>query len=209
MIATLIVIAKAPVPGRVKTRLMPAVTATAAADLAAAALNDTLDAVDATPARSRLLSFDGIADDWLRPGWEHCAQPCGGLDVRLAAAFGHAAPSPALLVGMDTPQLTPALLAQFDQSTFDACLGPTVDGGYWCLGLRDPSLAAALIRGIPMSTSTTYAAQLDRLTGHGLQVQVLDELVDVDTAADARVVARLAPSTRFAATWTSLTEEAA
>ncbi len=209
MIATLIVIAKAPVPGRVKTRLMPAVTAADAADLAAAALSDTLDVVDATPAHTRLLAFDGVAEGWLRAGWAHCAQPRGGLDMRLAAAFGCAAPGPALLVGMDTPQLTPALLAPFDQSAFDACLGPTVDGGYWCLGLRDPSLAAALICGIPMSTSTTYAAQLDRLTSHGLRVQVLDELVDVDTAADARVVARLAPSTRFAATWTGMTEEAA
>ncbi|HEY2173501.1 MAG TPA: DUF2064 domain-containing protein [Mycobacteriales bacterium] len=209
MIETYIVIAKEPVPGRVKTRLTPDVTAADAAELAAAALQDTLDAVDATPARDRVLAFDGYAYDWLRPRWRHCDQAGGGLDMRLSAAFSNAALQPAVLVGMDTPQVTPALLGQFDPATFDACLGPTVDGGYWCIGLRDPSLAPTVINGVPMSTSWTFAAQLDRLRRHGLRVQVLDELIDVDTAADAQIVAQLAPATAFAATWLRLAEEAA
>ena len=209
MIDTYIVIAKEPVPGRVKTRLTPDVTAADAAELAAAALRDTLDAVAATPACDRVLAFDGCAHDWLRPRWRHWAQADGGLDVRLSAAFSSAGRRPAVLVGMDTPQVTPALLGRFDPATFDACLGPTIDGGYWCLGLRDPSLAPGLITGVPMSTTWTYAAQLYRLRSHGLRVQVLEELIDVDTAADARHVARLAPATEFAVTWRRLTEEVA
>jgi uncharacterized protein len=209
MIDTYIVIAKEPVPGRVKTRLTPDVTAADAAELAAAALQDTLDTVTATPARDRLLAFDGCARGWLPPHWRHCDQADGGLDIRLSAAFRSAAPRPAVLVGMDTPQLTPALLGRFEPATFDACLGPTVDGGYWCLGLREPSLAPALINGVPMSTSWTFAAQLARFRSHGLRVQLLDELIDVDTAADARLVAQLAPASAFAATWRRLTEEAA
>jgi hypothetical protein len=209
MIDTYIVIAKEPVPGRVKTRLTPDVTAAEAAELAAAALHDTLDAVAATPTRDRMLAFDGCAHDWLRPRWRHFAQADGALDVRLSAAFSSAGPRPAVLIGMDTPQVTPALLGRFDPVTFDACLGPTADGGFWCLGLRDPSLAPALITGVPMSTSWTFAAQHDRLRSGGLRVQLLDELIDVDTAADARAVARLAPATAFAAAWMRLTEEAA
>jgi glycosyltransferase A (GT-A) superfamily protein (DUF2064 family) len=209
MISTLIVIAKEPVPGRVKTRLTPHMTLACAAALAAAALHDTIDAVSAAPARNRLLAFDGTVADWLRPGWRHCTQPAGGLDVRLASAFVHAVPGAAFLVGMDTPQVSSEALTQFDPSAFDACLGPTADGGYWCLGLRDPSLAPMLIHGVPMSTTRTFATQLERLTRHGLRVQLLDELIDVDTAADAHTVARLAPSTTFAATWTRLTDAAA
>ena len=209
MVDTYLVIAKEPLPGRVKTRLTPDVTASEAAMLAGAALHDTLDAVAATPARNRVLAFDGRVDGWLRPGWRHHPQSDGALDVRLAAAFRCAADRPALLIGMDTPQLTPVLLAEFDPDTFDACLGPTADGGYWCLGLRDPSLANAVIPGVPMSTPNTFASQHERLARLGLRVQLLDELVDVDTVADARVVAQLAPRTAFATTWTSLTEAAA
>lgn len=209
MTDTYVVIAKEPVPGRVKTRLTPGVSATDAAHLAAAALHDTLDVVDATPARTRLLAFDGRCGDWMRPGWEHRRQPDGGLDVRLAAALATVAGAPAVLVGMDTPQLTPGQLARFDPVAFDACLGPTQDGGYWCLGLRDPARAAEVIHGVPMSTACTFAVQLGRLTARGLRVQILDELVDVDTVADAHGVARGAPWTAFARAWTRITERAA
>jgi glycosyltransferase A (GT-A) superfamily protein (DUF2064 family) len=129
--------------------------------------------------------------------------------VRIAAAFGDAGRKPAVLIGMDTPQVTHDQLAQFDPSAYDACLGPTADGGYWCLGLRDPSLAAAVVPGVPMSTPTTFLMQRDRLTRLGLRVQLLDHLVDVDTVADARIVADLAPATGFATAWTRLTEAAA
>jgi uncharacterized protein len=209
MIDTCVVIAKEPVPGRVKTRLTPAVAPRVAADLAAAALTDTLDAVNTMPTPHKMLAFDGRADNWLRPGWHHCVQPSGGLDRRLSTSFRAAGSGPTLLIGMDTPQITAALLTRFDPSGYDACLGPARDGGYWCIGLRDPSLAPAVIDGVPMSTAYTYAAQLDRLRGHRLRVQILGELVDVDTVADARAVAELAPWTAFAATWTRLTEAAA
>lgn len=209
MIETCVVIAKEPVPGRVKTRLSPALTPTDAADLASAALADTLDAVTATPSQHKLLAFDGRVDSWLRPGWRYCRQPPGGLDQRLSAAFLAAGSGPALLVGADTPQITPALLTRFEPATYDACLGPAQDGGYWCIGFRDPCLAPLMIDGVAMSTTSTYAEQLDRLRRHGLKTQVLDELVDVDTVTDARGVARLAPWTSFAAMWIRLTEAAA
>jgi glycosyltransferase A (GT-A) superfamily protein (DUF2064 family) len=192
---TLLVIAKEPRPGRVKTRLTPPFTPEEAAALAEAALADTLAAVAAAPAARRVLVLDGRPGPWLPPGFEVVPQSAGGLDERLAAAFARCG-GPALLVGMDTPQVTPALLTVgFDGC--DAYLGLAEDGGFWALGLAAPD--PALVRGVPMSTERTGAVQRDRLLRAGLRLRALPPLRDVDTAADAHAVAATAPRSRFAA----------
>ncbi|GAA3032310.1 TIGR04282 family arsenosugar biosynthesis glycosyltransferase [Streptosporangium longisporum] len=196
----ILVIAKEPVPGRVKSRLTPPFTPAQAAGLAEAALADTLECVAATPATQRVLALEGLPGPWLPPGFVVIPQRGGGLDERLAAAFADAhrlRPGPAVLIGMDTPQITPALLeaATGALSCHDAVYGPAADGGYWLLGLRVPD--PALVLGVPMSRPDTGRAQLERLAG--LRVFHLPELTDVDTAADARRVAAGAPGTRFAA----------
>jgi hypothetical protein len=197
---TLLVLAKAPVPGRVKTRLCPPCSPAEAAALAGAALADTLDAVLATPARRRVLVLDGDPGPGLPAGVDVVAQRGRGLDERLAAAFADAADGPALLVGMDTPQVTPALLAAAAAALVapgvDAVLGPAVDGGWWAAGLRRPDPLAFL--GVPTSTPGTGEAQRRRLAALGLAVAALPTLRDVDTIADAAAVAAAAPHTRFA-----------
>ncbi|MFF8991377.1 DUF2064 domain-containing protein [Streptomyces sp. NPDC014983] len=192
---TLLVIAKEPRPGRVKTRLTPPFTPVEAAGLAEAALADTLHAVAAAPASRRLLVLDGAPGPWLPPGFEVLPQCAGGLDERLADAFAHC-DGPALLIGMDTPQVTPDLLT-VDFADCDAYLGPAEDGGFWALGLAAPD--PALLRGVPMSTPVTGAVQRARLTEAGLRVRELPRLRDVDVADDARAVAALSPHGRFAA----------
>ncbi|WP_031161385.1 TIGR04282 family arsenosugar biosynthesis glycosyltransferase [Streptomyces durhamensis] len=192
---TLLVIAKEPLPGRVKTRLTPPFTPREAAQLAEAALADTLHAVVAAPATRRVLVLDGAPGPWLPPGFEVLPQCAGGLDERLADAFASCF-GPALLIGMDTPQVTPELLT-VDFADCDAYLGAAEDGGFWALGLAQP--APALLRGVPMSTPVTGAVQRERLLAAGLRVRELPRLRDVDTAADARAVAALAPHGRFAA----------
>ncbi|WP_262060672.1 DUF2064 domain-containing protein [Streptomyces sp. STR69] len=191
---TLLVIAKEPRPGRVKTRLTPPFTPEEAAALAEASLVDTLHVLLATPARRRVLVLDGAPGPWLPPGFDVVAQCGGGLDERLAAAFAGCA-GPALLIGMDTPQVTPALLT-VDFAGCDAYFGPAEDGGFWALGLADPD--PALLRGVPMSTPTTGTVQRARLTAAGLRVRDLPPLRDVDTAHDAELVAAQAPEGRFA-----------
>ncbi|MFF4394470.1 DUF2064 domain-containing protein [Streptomyces sp. NPDC001480] len=201
---TLLVIAKEPRPGRVKTRLTPPFTPREAAGLAEAALADTLDAVAAAPAGRRVLVLDGRPGPWLPPGFDVVPQCPGGLDERLAAAFA-GCDGPALLIGMDTPQVTPRLLTVgFDDC--DAWFGPAEDGGFWALGLASPD--PGLLRGVPMSTPVTGAVQRDRLVAAGLRVRDLPRLRDVDTAADARAVAALAPHGRFAARLARLTSVA-
>lgn len=195
----LIVIAKAPEPGRAKTRLCPPCTPEDAAALAEAALSDTLTAVAATPATRHVMVLEGAAGEWLPPGFELLSQRGRGLDERLAAAFEDVG-GPAFLVAMDTPQLTPGLLADalatLGPSGAEAALGRAHDGGYWGIGLRRGDSRALI--GVPMSSASTYRAQHTRLRALGLTCAELPVLTDVDTIESARAVARSAPQTRFA-----------
>jgi glycosyltransferase A (GT-A) superfamily protein (DUF2064 family) len=200
MTPTVLVIAKEPVPGLVKTRLCPPCTPRQAAAVAEAALLDTLDTVSLMPAAGRILVLQGRFDP--PAGWQVVAQRGAGLAERLENAFAGVPPAqPSLLIGMDTPQVTPAHLAGLGRAldAADAVIGPAEDGGWWALGLRDPRHAAAL-RGVPMSTSYTGQATVAALAERGLRVAVGPSLRDVDTAADARAVARCAAGRRFAAT---------
>ncbi len=233
--AQIIVIAKAPVPGQVKTRLTPPFTPQEAARLAEAALADTLDAAARTPFARRVLALAGASAalrgasaaqrgrrvaaaprtsalpgaGWLPPGFEVTGQRGDGLDERIAAALDDAyarLPVPVVLVGMDTPQVTPALLESVTRplarGESDAVFGPARDGGFWLLGLRRPD--PSLILGVPMSQTHTGRGQLARLLRAGLSVRLAPELIDVDTAADADEVAGKAPDSRFAATLRSM-----
>lgn len=198
-LAALLVIAKEPLPGRVKTRLSPPCSCAQAAALARASLLDTLDAIAHTPAARRVLVFDGDPGEWRRDGFEVIPQHGDGLAERLAAAFDDVG-SPALVVGMDTPQLTPELLLEgmlaLAHPDVDAVLGPALDGGYWSVGFKAPAPGA--FAGVPMSSPTTCARQLARLEELGLMVHEQAPLRDVDTIEDARAIAREAPDTRFA-----------
>jgi uncharacterized protein len=193
---TLLVIAKEPVPGQVKTRLTPPYTPTQAAVIAESALADTLDSVARTPAVRRILALQGRPGDWLPSGIDVVPQRGDGLDERLANAFADSG-GPAVLIGMDTPQVTPELLTAAGEHLrdSDAVFGPAADGGFWLLGLREPD--PGMLLGVPMSRPDTGACQLERL--RGLRVATLETLIDVDTAADAVRVAAQTPGTRFAA----------
>jgi uncharacterized protein len=212
--AALIVLAKAPEPGRVKTRLCPPATPAQAADLAAASLLDTLDAVVGVPGIAPVVMLTGRLAGAVRAteliaalrGFRVLPQRGDGLGERIAAAHADTAALmpgvPTLQVGMDTPQADAALLGacldRLRAPGTDAVLGPAADGGWWVLGLRDP-LAARLVADVPTSRDDTGERTLRALRDAGLRVGLLPELTDVDTAADAVAVAAEAPSGRFAA----------
>ena len=202
-----VVLAKVPRPGRSKTRLQPPCTPAEAAELALAALLDTVLAIEAASIDGhRVLGLDEPVPWLARPGWRTMPQRGDGLDERLASAFEDVG-GPALLVGMDTPQVTPRLLedavSRLRLPNVDAVLGEALDGGYWAIGLRRPVPSAFL--GVPMSAATTAMETRARLRAAGLRVADLPKLRDVDTIEDAwtvardAVVARGAGGSRFAA----------
>lgn len=209
---TALVVAKAPIPGQVKTRLAATVGDDVAADIATAALLDTLEAVAEAPFAARVLALTGdleraVSADEIRQclrGFHVIEQRGRSFAERLvrahadaAAVSGHA---PILQIGMDTPQVTAELLTRCARrlGSAPAVLGPARDGGWWVLGVRDAAMAACLID-VPMSQSQTGALTAAALTRAGATVSYVEELTDIDTIDDmATVRAACHPASRFA-----------
>jgi glycosyltransferase A (GT-A) superfamily protein (DUF2064 family) len=209
--ASLLVVAKAPVPGLAKTRLSPAVSPEQAADIAAASLLDTLDAVLATPGVVPVVALTGdLAVAERSPEIRELLRrtvvvPQRGVDFATRLVNAHAdaadlnAGLPVFQIGMDTPQVTAELLDGCVDALrrTDAVLGPATDGGWWALGLRDGYRAGPL-RNVPMSRDDTGSLTAKALARGGLRIGYLPELSDVDDMATAREVAAGLPGSRFA-----------
>jgi glycosyltransferase A (GT-A) superfamily protein (DUF2064 family) len=206
---TLLVVAKAPVPGLAKTRLARSVGDDTAAEIAAAALLDTLDAVAQSPFQARVVALTGDLDKASR--CDEIRTALSDFDVidqrgtdfaeRLANAHRDAAAHalPILQIGMDTPQVTAELLAECGQALVgcDAVLGMARDGGWWVLGVADAATADCL-RDVPMSRADTGAVTLRALRDTGVRVAMVPELADVDTVDDIGMVRdACAPGSRF------------
>ena len=204
-----LLVAKAPVPGRAKTRLGEHVGHEVAADVAAAALADTIEACNASGAQRHLSLAgdlaDGVRAEELRElltGWDVTAQRGDGFAERLVNAHLDAGPGPVVQIGMDTPQVSVEALTLVAEGLahHDAVVGPAEDGGWWALGRTDPRVAHALA-GVPMSTPTTCADTVAALELAGHTVGRTGTLLDVDTVEDARRVAAIVPGSRFAKAW--------
>jgi uncharacterized protein len=208
---TLLVMAKAPVPGLAKTRLAASVGNDVAAVIAAAALLDTLDAVGAADVRSRVVAMTGDLDEAACSAeirarladFTVVDQRGDTFADRLANAHADAAAAtegaPILQIGMDTPQVTGELLTRCAADLLDseAVLGMAADGGWWVLGVQSADSADCL-RHVPMSQSDTGELTRQALQHKGLEVRMVDELADVDVAADVDAVrSRCRAGSRF------------
>ena len=209
-----LVVAKAPVPGRAKTRLAATLGDAAAADLAAACLLDTLDVARSFAGPSGVIvALTGDLRDAGRGG--EVEEALAGLNVvpqrgsdfaeRLVNAHTDAGDGPVLQIGMDTPQVTPELLAASAEALtrYGAVLGAATDGGWWVLG-RHLGSDAEILGGVPMSSPTTYDETRAALVRRGLRVAEAPRLRDLDEVTDGAAVASAAPGTRFAAAWAAL-----
>jgi uncharacterized protein len=206
---TLLVVAKAPEPGRAKTRLAATVGDRVAAEIAAAALLDTLDAVAAAAVASRVVALTGDLDAaagaaQIRQRLESFTvveQRGDGFADRLANAHADAADgSPVLQIGMDTPQVTAGLLSDCAGRLLrvPAVLGPADDGGWWILGVQDPAMAQCL-RSVPMSQPDTGDLTWKALRDNGIDAVEVQRLSDFDVVDDvAAVRAACGPDSRFA-----------
>ncbi len=186
----MMVIAKTPEVGRVKTRLCPPLSLEQACDVAWACLLDTLDTVASVPAARHVLVLDGEPGPWIPDIFEVIAQRGNGLAERLAAAFSDVADA-GIVIAMDTPQVTIQHLSAGLRSLThgaDAVLGLADDGGYWVIGLRRGVDVTAVFENVPMSTSQTGAAQRRQLDLLGLRTTMLPAHRDIDTVEDLYVV---------------------
>jgi glycosyltransferase A (GT-A) superfamily protein (DUF2064 family) len=206
-----LVMAKSPRPGRVKTRLCPPCTPEDAAQVAAASLADTLAAVGGCGAPRRVLALDGPPGPWLPPGLDVIPQRGGDFNQRLANAWADTG-GPGLQIGMDTPHVTSSeldrLLARLDDGSpgprraasppEPAVLGHALDGGWWVIGWRraDPR---AVFAGIPMSAPITGRTQATRLRTLGFELRWAEPKRDIDTIDDLAAVAAAHPHLRTAA----------
>jgi uncharacterized protein len=190
----IIVMAKAPVSGYAKTRLIPALGAPGAAALAECLLERTLD--------QALSTGLGTVDLCCAPdpshrafarhaGWhgiELSQQDEGDLGARMHGAFKRwfARTGRALLIGTDAPALDAPLLrrAAAALDTADAVFVPTADGGYALVGLR--GAAPSLFAGMPWSTSAVMQRTRERLFAAGLKHVELPTLADIDEEADLK-----------------------
>ena len=211
-----LLVAKAPVAGRVKTRLGARIGADAAAGLAAAALLDTLDACREAGAEGHLSlagdlrdAVEGEAIAAALEGWTISPQRGDTFAERLVHAHRDAGAGTVVQIGMDTPHVTAAALTAVGAGLddHDAVLAPAADGGWWALARHDPDVVRHVAE-VEMSTSRTCADTRRALERAGCLVGHADELTDVDTTEDAALVARLAPDTRFARAWRGLADGA-
>jgi rSAM/selenodomain-associated transferase 1 len=191
--------ARRPVPGRVKTRLSPALPAALACDLHAAMLADALAAIRSSVAQERYLYWAepdaGTAEASPPDGFGVRIQAGTELGERLERAFSDLLGDSgrAVIVGADCPELDAGALnaALADLASADLVLGPTSDGGYYLVGLA--RRAPELFRDIDWSTDRVFAQTLERSRALGLVTRILPPRDDVDTPADlARWIGRLA-----------------
>jgi uncharacterized protein len=186
----LAILAKAPVAGEVKTRLILALGADGAAALHARLIERTVETACAAAI--------GPVTLWVTPAPPHAyfttlasrfpmglaAQPDGDLGARMLAAC-EAATGPVLVIGSDCPALTPAHLceaADVLRAGSDVVVIPAEDGGYVLIGMRRPQ--PSLFADMTWSTDTVMTETRRRLTQHGLTWRELPQLWDVDRPED-------------------------
>jgi len=200
---TLVIMAKAPRPGAVKTRLMVNLSPQQATELYVCLLNDTITlAQSLNQVETAILCPESDVDD-LGPSLEVSvpivAQKGQGLAAGLTSVFAHFAKSGSQRViafNSDSPHLPSSTLERAFAvlDSFDLVLGPTQDGGYYLVGAK--ARHPALFENDGMSTASALEALMARARNRQLSVGLVDPFYDVDVASDLNRLAeelRLAP----------------
>ena len=189
MAARIVIFAKEPVAGWVKTRLIPALGAEGAAELARSMLARTVAEAVASGLKVELCGEPDAAT-WFEGVVSKSAQGGGGLGERLARAAERvvAGGEQVLLIGADCPELDAGRLQAAAEALeeVDAVIHPAADGGYVLLGLR--RFDRSVFEGVAWSTDAVCAQTLERVRALGWSVRVLETLRDVDEVADLAAV---------------------
>lgn len=213
------IICKPPRPGLSKTRLAGDIGATAAVRLADAFLRDVIATCGAAAASGDVALYGFYRPDdaeaelraYFPAGTPLVPQLGEDLGEMMLNALTHmlADRAGAFVVGTDVPLLSTRVIRQAVSALArrrpSAVIGPSADGGYYLIGMTDPSLAP-LLDPLPWSTPEVYRLTCERATAHGFDLTAVDQLGDVDDVASlARLKADLqrlppdiAPATRAA-----------
>ena len=202
----LIIFARAPELGQVKTRLAAGLGDGAALDIYRRLADRVISAVRASDSYSVTVAYtpasaELVMREWLGPSTVLRPQASGDLGARMASAVGDALASGAervVVIGTDCPDLDARVIetAFRHLASSDAVLGPATDGGYYLIGMS--RVHTELFGGIPWSALDTLRVTLDRARASGISIALLDERRDIDTADDWR--AWVASGTASAAT---------
>ena len=192
----LIVFVKAPRPGTVKTRLAQQIGAKAACDAYQQLVRALFSRIESLHHVQLRYNPDDAASEigqWRKPPWTVSPQGAGDLGERLTRAFADSSAAGArrvVIIGSDCPWLSAADIEEAwnDLETHDLVLGPARDGGYWLVGLREPS--PELFHAISWSTQTVLAQTIERARARGMRFHLLRELRDVDTLEDWQAFSR-------------------
>lgn len=197
----LILMAKAPLPGQVKTRLSPPFTKRAAASLYACLLEDTAREMAGLKRVRRFLFYSPPGSGRFFRGepfsrFELVPQSGRDLGERMAAAFETAftlGSGRTVLVGADCPVLSASLVrVAFRElaSTAGAVFGPSEDGGFYLVGLSTP--VPSLFRDVRWGTSTVFSEVSGRCREAGISYSLLRPAFDIDTPEDIGSLVRWA-----------------
>jgi rSAM/selenodomain-associated transferase 1 len=191
------VFARVPVPGQVKTRVVPPLSPDAACELYRAFLGDLFDRLHAAKVGISVFAagepLTALSSMMPRP-WPVIPQAGGDLGARMDAAFGHLLSEPgsrAVLMGSDSPDLPlPFLKRAFQRLKHrDVVIGPAMDGGYYLLGLRAPT--PALFEGIEWGSARVLSQTMEIVAREKLSVALLPPWYDVDDAESLEVLRAL------------------
>ena len=194
----IVVMAKPPVPGRVKTRLLSRYTPHQAALLHGAMLECILERVETHVPGTKTVNLILASDQSLTPDrpdpqsieinkgphWQLIDQGTGDLGQRLTHVWQSVGNGPVVFLGADTPDVPAGMLGSILLAIESAhvAVGPVKDGGYWTLSAQAPQLS--LVRGIDWGSSTVYHQTLVIAEGLGLNTVSLDQWHDIDRPAD-------------------------
>ena len=186
MLPVILLFAKAPVPGRVKTRLQPVLSPEQSAELHSSLVGDALEWLAGfTSVADIELHLDEPTKAWNEFPYRRVLQSEGDIGQRMWNAFDHAFSEgrrQVLILGSDVPTLPHGHLDALLNSTADASFGPTEDGGYYAIQLR--RLPQALFEGVEWSTDRALRQSIESAQRCGLTVALGPHWFDIDTPAD-------------------------
>lgn len=186
---------KAPVKGRVKSRLAAAIGDDAALELYKNFVSDVVEMLKDTGHSFRICFYPASAgasvSRWLGHGHQYMPQDGNDLGERMERGFSRVFSegfTRAVLIGSDIPDLKKSVISKALDSLekSDAALGPAADGGYYLIGFNRNSFRKELFRGIPWSTRKVFEETVNMMRTKSLTIHFLPEWEDVDSLADLK-----------------------